>query len=53
MDQDVKVDLLVSPVDLKKLLESSEEHHNLVESTLYDVLNHCLLLSIVKIFTNP
>ena len=53
MDQYTKVNLLVAPVNLKKLLESSQESHDLVESTFNNVLDHRLLLSVVKIFTNP
>jgi len=45
--------LLVAPEDLQELLEPGEEGHDLVESTLNDVLDHGLLLSVVKIFTNP
>jgi hypothetical protein len=40
MDQNVEVDLLVSPEDLKQLLESSEESHNLVKGTFNDILDH-------------
>ena len=53
MDQNVKVNLLVAPEDLQELLEPREEGHHLVESTLNDVLDHGLLLSVVKIFTDP
>ena len=53
MDQNVKVNLLIAPEDLQELLEPGEEGHHLVESTLNDVLDHGLLLSVVKIFTDP
>ena len=53
MDQNVKVNLLVAPEDLQELLEPREEGHHLVESTLNDVLDHGLLLSVEKIFTDP
>lgn len=53
MNKNVEVNLLIAPEDFQELLESREEGHHLVESTLNDVLDHGLLLSVVKIFTDP
>lgn len=53
MNKNVEVNLLIAPEDFQELLESGEESHHLVESTLNDVLDHGLLLSVVKIFTDP
>lgn len=53
VDQDVEVDLLVSPIDLKQLMEPCEEGHHLVKGTFNDILYHSLLLSVIKVFANP
>jgi len=53
MDQNVKVYLFVPPINLEKLLKACKESHDLIKRAFDDVLDHGLLLSVIKVFTDP
>jgi len=53
MDQNVKVNLFVPPINLEKLLKACKESHDLIKRAFDDVLDHGLLLSVIKVFTDP
>lgn len=53
IDQQGKIGLLVSPIDLKQGLEASQELLDLIECALNDVTDNVFMIDVQLVLLNP